>query len=94
VAFFAFPKNSVEHSGCTEQADMAAVTRRERSAAHTTLLAEQYPAGLAVSGRSKQKVFHFIERNTGVRQNYGLRTGHLISAIGFIGQHLEIVRGC
>src|SRR6476659_8230386 len=84
VAFFAFSKNSVEHSGRTEQANMAAMKRRQRPAAHAALLTKQHPAGLAVSARSKQKVLDFIERNAGVGQNDGLTTGHLLPAIGLL----------
>src|SRR5262249_55631456 len=79
VAVFTFSKDSIEHSCRAEQANMAAVKRSQRPAAHTALFAQQNPAGLAVSRRCWQKVFYLIEGYASVGQNDGLRARHVIS---------------
>src|SRR5580765_3844557 len=93
VALFAFSEYSVEHSSCTKQTDMAAMKRRERSAAHAALFAKEYPAGLAVGCRRRQEVFNFIQWNARVGQNGWLRAGHFISGLRVVGQDRKIVPG-
>ena len=64
----AFAKYAVEHSGSTEQSDMATVQRRERPASDVIQLGQKHAARLTICGGFQQQVLHFVQWNAHVGQ--------------------------
>src|ERR1043165_1118494 len=73
VTVLAFAKDAVEHSGSTEQSNMATVQGREWSASRMPYLGQKYARCLPIGCRVQQQVFHFVQRNSRIGQN--CRTG-------------------
>jgi len=71
VAILSFAEYAVEHSRCTQQADMPAMQRCKRPATNITLLGEKQSAALAVGCRIQQQILYFIERNAFIYKHAG-----------------------
>src|ERR1700722_7608719 len=102
VAIFSFAEYAIEHPRGTKQADMSAMQGRKRPASNVSLFRQENAAGLAVSRRIWQQVFHFVEWNTSMSERHWPGGWNFVSdsrrlaqgfKIGFRGQHFQPAHG-
>src|ERR1700686_913530 len=90
VPVFTMSEDTIQHSGCCQQTDMTSVQRREGPPGEVVGLANEHAAGLPVSGRLQQQIFHLVERNSTVSKDNWPGRRNRENSIGRISERRNV----
>ncbi len=70
VPHFTIPEETVQHAAASQQANVAFMKRRHRSARHFLLLADKNSARILHRDRPLQGILNVIQRQSGLRDGH------------------------